>query len=181
MNRLAAVLAAFLACASAHATVDSFFIETPQGRAERWWPRVAPPKGWHHDYDQSLNYNFNAMAPDGEGFASAEVVMYAKAIRKAREPDVSTLDELVAKERARFVKHSPHHEIRPGKPLTTRDGLKLRTVAFRPRTDGNWERVAYAEIDEHWLLFVLSARSRAQFDKHQRTFERMVWQYRRSG
>lgn len=181
MNRLAAALATAVLTAAtpALAEIETVAIETKQGRAERWWPKVTPPKGWHHDRPQSLNYNLNAMAPVGEGFSSAEVVLYARAVKKASDASVSTLTDFVARERKTFLARTPQYHIRPEKPLVTKDGASMPVLSFVPKSDGNWERVAYGEDHDHWLLFVASARSKKALEGVLKPYQAMVWQYRR--
>ncbi len=181
MNRSSILLlAAALALATApRAEVVVIPIEAPQGaRAERWWPNVTTPKGWRHDRDHSVNYNLNAMAPEGESFASAETVIYARAVRKATDASVDTVPKLMARERKTILERTPNYEVKGGKPLLSRDGQRMQVVSFTPKGDGNWERVAYGEEGDYWLLFVLSARSKKAFDAAVKPFEGMVWHYR---
>jgi hypothetical protein len=183
MRSLVLVLAALLLGLApvVHAEIENVFVDASGGgRVERWWPKIAPPKGWHHDRDNSFNYNLNAVAPEGESFGSADVVLYAKAIRKAREEGVSTLEQFMARERERFLKKQRDYDIKPARGLTGRDQTAWKSATFTPRKDGNWERVFYSEDGDHWLIFVISARSKELYRKQMPTFERWVRQYRRS-
>ena len=180
MKRFSAALAAALLTAvPALAEIETVSIETKQGRAERWWPKVTPPKGWHHDRPQSLNYNLNAMAPAGEAFSGAEVVLYARAVKKASDSSVGTLTDFIARERKSFLARTPQYEIRQEKPLVTKDGASMPVLSFVPKSDGNWERVAYGEDHDYWLLFVASARSKKALEGVLKPYQTMVWQYRR--
>ena len=182
MIRFAAALAAALAAAalSAGAAIETVPIETAKGRAERWWPKVAPPKGWHHDRPHSLNYNLNAMAPAGESFASAEAIMYARAVKRVSDASVASIEDFIARERKSFLARTPDYTIKEDKPRLTKEGLRLRTFNFTPKSDGNWERVAYGEEDDHYVLFVVSARSKKAFERAVKPWQSMVWQYRRA-
>lgn len=176
----AALAAALLAALPAAAGIEHVSIDTPEGKVERWWPKVDPPKGWHHDRGNSVNYHLNAMAPAGESFASAEAVIYARAIRTSTDANLRNLGEFMARERASFLKRSPDYEIRDGKPIVTREGMSLKTRLFIPRKgQGNWERVAYGEEHDFYLLFVASARSRKALEAVTRPYQQMIWQYRR--
>jgi hypothetical protein len=181
MNRTAAALgAALLAASSAWAGIASIVVDTPEGKVERWWPDVQPPKGWHHDRGNSINYHMNAMAPVGESFASAEGVIYARAIRTSTDANLRNLSEFMVRERANYLRRSPNYEIRDGKPLVTREGMSLPTRLFVPKDgQGNWERVAYGEEHDFYLVFVASARSKKALDAISKPYERMVWEYRR--
>ena len=181
MKRIAAALgAALLAASSAHAVIEHVVIDTPKGKVERWWPKVQAPKGWHHDRGNSLNYHMNAFAPVGESFASAEAVMYGRAIRTSSDSNLRNLGEFMARERASFLKRSPNYEIRDDKPIVTRSGLSLKTRLFIPKDgQGNWERVAYGEENDYYVIFVASARSKKALDGMAEPFLQMVRQYRR--
>jgi hypothetical protein len=182
MPRLAAAFstALLLAAGPAAAEIERVTIDTKEGKVERWWPKVAIPKGWHHDRGNSLNYNLNALAPSGESFGSAEAVLYARAIRQSSDANLRNLEEFMARERSSFLKRTPNYTITDGKPLVLRDGLKLPTRLFDPKGgNGNWERVAYGEEDDHYIVFVASARSKKALDAIAQPFEQMVRQYRR--
>jgi hypothetical protein len=182
MIRFTAALAVALAAAvfPAAAAIETVPIETRSGTAQRWWPKVTPPKGWHHDRPHSLNYNLNAMAPEGDSFASAEAIMYARAVKRVSDASIATVEDFIARERKSFLARTPDYTIKEDKPLITKEGLRLRTFNFTPKTDGNWERVAYGEEDDHYILFVVSARSRKAFDGALKPWQGMVWQYRRA-
>lgn len=181
MIRIAAALgAAFLAAIPARAAIEYVVVDTPKGKVERWWPKVQAPQGWHHDRGNSINYHMNAFAPVGESFASAEAVMYGRAIRTSTDASLRNLEEFMTRERASFLRRSPNYEIRDGKPIVTRGGLSLRTRLFIPKDgQGNWERVAYGEENDFYVLFVASARSKKALDAIAKPFQQMVWQYRR--
>lgn len=181
MNPIAAALAAavLLVAAPVAAEIEIVTLETKTGQIERWWPKVSPPKGWHHDRPNSLNYNFNAMAPEGSSFSNAEVVLYARAVKKVSDANVRTLEEFMARERASFLKRAADYAIRDEKPLVSREGASMPVRSFVPKTDGNWERVAYLEDNDHWLIFVASARSRKGLEGVLGSFQAMAWQYRR--
>ena len=181
MNRIAAALAVAIlhADAPAAAEIETVAVETKTGKLERWWPKVAPPKGWHHDRPNSLNYNLNAMAPEGDSFSNAEVVLYARAVKKASDTSLHSLADFIARERNSFLKRTPGYTVREEKALVTKEGAGMPVRSFVPKTDGNWERVAYLEDNDHWLVFVASARSKKALDGVLRNFQAMAWQYRR--
>jgi hypothetical protein len=62
--------------------------------------------------------------------------------------------------------------------LTTADGQRLRSFSFFPKAKGNWERVAYGEEDEFFLLFTISARSLQAYKLKQADYEALVTRYR---
>jgi hypothetical protein len=102
MTRIAAALAAALLAAAlpAPAEIEVIGLETKGGTVQRWWPKLTPPKGWHHDRNHSLNYNLNAIAPVGESFASAEAILYGRAVRKASDAGLHSVADFMASARA---------------------------------------------------------------------------------
>jgi hypothetical protein len=104
--------------------------------------------------------------------------MYAKAVFKPREQGVKSLAEFIEKDKASFLSHDPTLSIREGDPLESRDGKRFPTFSFTPIGSGNWERVAYGEEGEFYLLFVLSARSEGAYKSSVDEYEQLVRGYK---
>jgi hypothetical protein len=173
------LLATFLIASSAAlADIEKIAIPSESGLRFYWWPKVTPLSGWHRDREHSFHYSVNALAPDGFTFANAATVMYAKAVYKPREPDVKSLEMLIAKDKRNFLAAIPDIVIEEAATLTTADGQKLRTFTFFPKSQGNWERVAYAEEGEFYVVFTLSSRTVNGYKDSLRAFEQLVAQYR---
>lgn len=195
--RVAVIAVSVLLGAGSPAFAEIEKLATPceTGFCLHWWPKLGPVQGWTQDRGQSFNYGVNALAPDGATFSNAETVMYAKAIYKPRDPEITSLEELIERDRKDFAANVPGVVIADAAPLTTADGQVLRSITFfpkndgnfpkndgnLPKNDGNWERVAYGEEGDFYLIFTISARSLKGYEAHVGAFERMVRSYRESG
>ncbi len=62
-------------------------------------------------------------------------------------------------------------------PLAIANGTELRSLTFTPVGDGLWEQVAYGEEGEFFLLFTISSRTRAGFERSWHAFESFVTNY----
>ena len=171
----AALAVAFAPCAVAE--IEKIATMGDGGIRFTWWPKVKIPDGWFHEHRDSLGYGFNALAPLNASFSNAETVMYARAVYKPRE-QAKTLDELIANDRADFGAKEPGLEVAELDALATADGKKMRVFAFTPKKGGNWERVAYGEEGEFFLVFVLSSRTAAGRARAVPDFEKLVREYR---
>ena len=140
------------------------------------WPVLPKVDGWHHDRKNSLHFRSNAQAPDGTNFMDAETVIYAKAIFKPSVPYLFDVDDLISNDRAQY---SSGADIRIAEvaPLAIANGIELRSLTFTPVGEGLWEQVAYGEEGEFFLLFTISSRSRAGFEKSWAAFESFVTNY----
>jgi len=139
-----------------------------------WWPNVPIIKGWHHDEEQSLLGNINALAPDGHDFVNAETVMYANAVYKPRVPESKTLQDFIENDKKAFLETLISET--PG--LITADRQKITTFSFLPQGSGNWERIGYGEEGEYFLVFTISSRSRSGFESSMKDFEQLVKAYK---
>tara|TARA_B100001250_G_scaffold386182_1_gene382480 strand:- start:737 stop:1285 length:549 start_codon:yes stop_codon:yes gene_type:complete len=174
------LLLAFLFQFPSHVSADTERIATPcdRGVCFHWWPKVQVPSGWSHDRDNSLYFNFNALAREGEAFTNAETVMYANAIYRPRVPTAKTLDELIAQDQKRFRSEIPDIEIVSDGLLKTLDGKTARTWRLAPKSKGQWERVAYFEEGEYYMVFVISSRAKSGLEKNMSSFEALVANYK---
>lgn len=151
------------------------------GMCFHWWPKLGPINGWKQDRELSFEYAINALAPVGATFSNAETVMYAKAVYKPREPKITSLADLIARDRKDFAANVPGVEITDALPLTTADGQTLFSITFFPTKEGNWERVAYGEEGEFYLIFTISSRSLKGYNANIKAYEQMIQSYREAG
>jgi len=142
-----------------------------------WWPRLPPVTGWHQDMEVSRRQGVNALAPDGSTFNEAETVMYGTAATKAGS-EAANLEEFIAADMKGFAEHQPGSLVTEVAPLTTGDGLKLRSFTFFPKREGNWERVAFGEEGEYFLVFTVSSRTQAGYEKALPIFAAMLKGYK---
>ena len=180
MKRRIATLAVCLAAVvPAYSAIET--VETPSsaGTVRQWWPKVTPPKGWQHDREHSLAYGINAMAPEGSHFGDAETVMYAKAMYRPREVQLKDVDALIDRDRRKALIQDPPRKSAAAPPLKTADGTSLKTWSYIPaRSEGNWERVAYGQEGDYFILFAVSSRSKKGYEAARASFEQMVRAYK---
>lgn len=146
-----------------HAQMEKIVTNCDTGTCDFWWPVLPAVKGWHHDRESSYLYSANAQAPDGKSFKEADAVIYAKAIYKSRVPQFTTLTALIESDLKRFRSAEPDLTITPSESMATADGQQLKTFDFVPGKNGNWERTAYGQEGDFYILFTLSARQQNSF------------------
>jgi hypothetical protein len=112
-----------------------------------------------------------------ESFAGAETVMYANAIHKPRVAAAKTLAALIEGDHAGFVKKWPRLQVKMDGDLRTRDGVLAKTWRMEATATGQWERIAYIEEGEYYLVFVISSRTAAGLARSTPSFEAMVTTY----
>jgi hypothetical protein len=161
-----------------NAEIEKFGRPCETGLCLYWRPKLAPVEGWHHEPGPSQQYGANALAPDGSTFMDAETVMYAKAFYKPRITETKSLEALIENDKRGFLANVPGVVIANTKPLSTGDGKKLKSVTFFPTSQGNWERVSYGEEGEFYLLFTVSSRTKAGYEKALPAYEAMIRGYK---
>ena len=178
--KLNVVFAAILLLAPAWTSAEIEKVAIPGSKELKllWWPKASLPPGWHSDRGSSEFFGFNAMAPDGSTFSKAETVMYAKADFKPRVPKFKNLASLISHDIADFEGAVPGTVAKKLADLHDGDGKPFQVVSFTPGKDGNWERVAYGEEGEFYLVFTLSSRSKAGHDASIAAFTKLVAGYR---
>jgi hypothetical protein len=161
MRVLAISFLAFLSY-QASAAIEKVGAPTESGLHLMWWPKVAPPKGWHFDQGSSYHFSFNAIAPDGSTFSKAETVMYARADYKPRITGVKSLSEYISNDIEGFKQNDESLVVSHEQPILGKDGLEFRVISYSPGQDhaGNWERVAYGEDGDYYLTFAISSRTK---------------------
>jgi hypothetical protein len=179
MRLIALLLVALLLAAPAvYAEIEKIAIPGEKGMSFYWWPKLPDITGWHQDRNHSFHYSVNALAPDKATFANAETVMYAKAIFKPRDPEIKTIEMLIARDEKDFLKNVPNVKVQEIKSIATADGKQFKSFEFSPTGSGNWERVTYGEEGEFFLVFTVSSRSKAGYDLTESTYEKLIGQYK---
>ena len=168
--------ALLLAPALVHADILRLAIQEGNQVEVYTWPVLPKVDGWHHDRENSLHFRSNAQAPDGYDFMDAETVIYAKAIFKPSVPYLYDVDDLISNDKAQY---STGAGIRIAEvaPLATANGTELRSLTFTPVGEGLWEQVAYGEEGDFFLLFTISSRSQAGFERSRDAFVSFVTKY----
>jgi hypothetical protein len=149
------------------------------GICPAWWPKLDSVAGWHHEDEASFANSANVQVPDGFTFATAQTVIYARALYKPRNPETTSLAVVIKDDRTEFLKESPNVEVAKVSPLKTRDGQALETYTFFPKASGSWEEVSYGEEGDFYLIFTISSRSRAGFVASLPVYERYIAQYKK--
>ena len=175
--RLLAVVLVLLS-GSVNAEIEKFATPSETGIQLQWWPKVQPPAGWHFDSGSSHHFGFNAIAPDGSTFSKAKTVMYAKANYKPRVPETKSLAQLIDGDIPDFHHAYPGMAATIESPVLTADHKQFKLVTFAPSAGGNWERVAYGEETEFYLLFTVSSRTKRGLERAMPAFKAMVASYR---
>jgi hypothetical protein len=175
----ALALVALLTCSSAaHAEIEKVATPCKTGFCFHWWPKVTVPAGWAHSKDYSLHYNFNALAPDGESFKDAATVMYVNAVYRPRVADSKTLADFIKSDHRSFLDETPSLEISEAASLKSADGRVGQSWYLSPKLSGQWERVAYLEEAEYYIVFVISSRSEDDLKRNMQSFEALFSAYR---
>jgi hypothetical protein len=162
----------------AAAAVEKIAEPSESGLRLIWWPKVNPPDGWHFDEGSSHQLAFKALAPNGSTFSNAETVIYAKANFKPRTPETKSLESLIEQDIASFKKSESGVTVVREKPLLSGDGKPFQVVAFSPNAGGNWERVAYAEEGEYYVIFTVSSRTKEGLAQATPAFQSTIVGYR---
>ena len=177
MAKLFCILLLF-ASPTLHAEILKLAIQDQSGIQFYWWPVLPKVDGWHHDREYSIHYGLNAQAPDGFDFGNAETVIYAKAIYKPRVPEIKTLAGFIANDHQVFESRN-NVVIAVADSLKNADGIELLSFTFTPKIEGNWEQVAYGEEGEFYVLFTISSRTQAGFNRSLSAYRAIVNRYRR--
>lgn len=143
-----------------------------------WWPKVPAIPGWHQDRERNFDMGVNLLVPNDRGFSDAPAVIYARAVYKPRVPEVKSLDALIEQDRRTFLAEKPDGAVAEAGKLTTGDGHRLRSLTFFAPHSGSWERVAYGEEGDFYLIFTLSAQDKASYEHGTPLFEAWVGRYR---
>lgn len=176
------ILSAVMACClvTAHAEMQKIATVCPSGVCFHWWPILPSVEGWRHDRDASLSNGFNAQVPVTSNFADAEALIYAIAPYKPRMPNIKSLAEFIEGDKAAFVAETPDIGITEVEPLFTKDGQRLRSFLFQPKTKGQWERVSYGEEGDFYLVFVVSARTKEGLDRVLADYRQFINRYEKT-
>ncbi len=172
------IILAFFLGVAVQADIEKTAVMCNTGFCFYWWPKLPVVRGWHQDKQQSLNYNANAIAPNGSSFVDAEAVMYGVAVYKPRDPEAKSLAMFIASDKQQFLSRDPGIIIAQVGDLTNADGNKLPSFTFFPKSAGNWEQVSYGEEGDFYLTFVLSARSKKAFDRTESVYRDLIAHYK---
>jgi hypothetical protein len=167
------------------AGIEKIMLVCDRGLCPYYWPQVDVPDGWFHDREASYQFDFNAIAPLGQTFSHAEAIIYGKAIYKPRQPETKSLLQLMAEDKERFEQKGSGAKVEVADALSTHDGQRALSYKFLPVTgaaaasdsDAQWERVAYLDDGEFYVIFVVSSRTEQGLAGANNAFEKAVASY----
>ena len=177
MNKTFLALILLVLCAPVSAEIEKIALPCNTGMCLYWWPKLPKIVGWHHERESSYSISANALAPDGNTFKNADTVIYAKAFYKPRLPQTKSLAQFIADDKQQFLGNSPDIVISEVDELSSSDGNKFQSFTYFPALAGNWERVAYGEEGEFYLVFTISSRTKAGFEKAITAYKSLVASY----
>lgn len=178
MNKIIFTLFILLISIPAVAEIEKKAIQSDNGFNFYWWPILPNIDGWYQDEGSSYQYSANTQAPDGKNFSNAESVIYAKALYKPRMPDTKSLEQFIKEDIEEFNKSQGKMTIEKSEPIKTKDNNTLETYKFSPVNEGNWERVAYGEEGDYYLVFTLSSRTEKGYRDTLPTFKEFIRNYK---
>ncbi|MEO8998611.1 MAG: hypothetical protein ABI227_01440 [Rhodanobacter sp.] len=166
-----------LSC-SASAEIEKIALTCEAKICFYWWPKLPEVKGWHQDREQSYKLGANVLVPNGSTFSNAETVLYAEALYKPRITETRSVNDLIASDREEFLKNKPGIIVIETRGLITGDGKVLRSFTYFPTRHGDWEQVSYGEEDDFYLIFTVSSRTKAAYDKSVVTYQTLISGYK---
>ena len=139
---------------------------------------IEAPTGWVLDNRTGVSQGLHAVFyPKGSSWSKAPAVMYATTVNKKKEA-VTTPQQLIAIDLAKFKKTNPKIVMTEGRPLKTEDGKTALVRLFKGDQWGNIEGVAYIDEKAVVAILVLSSRNQAAFQEALPAFEKLVASYR---
>ena len=145
-------------------------------------PVMAPAQnvnlaGWTRDDDASQRFGVTVLVSANSSIATTPAVMYRKQIDKQRLLDGLSLAQLIADDRSEFEINAPDIVVEEVAPLRDSKGSRVTCIAYSPADAGNWERVAYVEDGDFYLVFTVSASSEASLKNALPAFGKLVGSY----
>jgi hypothetical protein len=184
VSAVVAVLAIATPNGASAEIVKTTMLDNPKcaGLCLRWWPKLTPPPKWEQDTRLSQAYNVAFLVPRD---SREDVFIYANA--QSLKGQAATVEGFMADDQAAFERAHAGLKVRAGGDYRTADGQVLQSRFFDPgpqETNGHWEVVAYGEETDsdgvkYYLVFILSARSRAIRDEFLPAFQSLLASYRK--
>ncbi len=162
--RTALLLLAFLLAPQAHSEVTKLAFPSDSGLDFVWWPNLTVPANWEQDYDASVANAINILVPSGGSFSDADTIIYARAFFLETPGTPQTLRAFIDRDFESHKSFDPTLRIAESAPLKIADGTGLEAHTFFPEQSGSWEKVAYGEDGQFYIIFVLSSRSQQGFE-----------------
>jgi hypothetical protein len=138
---------------------------------------IEAPKGWVLDNRSGVPDGLQAVFyPRGSSWSKSPTVMYAAWASKKKE-GVTSIQQIIDKDVAKFKKGNPSIVITESRPLKTKDGKTALVRLFKGDQWGNSEAVAYVDEKAGVAVLVLTSRNQVAFNKAITAFEKLVSSY----
>jgi hypothetical protein len=133
---------------------------------------VSAPKGWIFDKKSGVNQGLHGvMYPEGSSWETSNQMMYVN-IGKMKPSE--TLENFIQGDIESFVKNSSKLKVEKMNSLTMQGGIKAEVRQFTGDKWNNYERIAYAQKGSSVAIYVLSSRTKIDYEKSISAFEEMV-------
>ncbi|MGB4100847.1 MAG: hypothetical protein WBK91_02935 [Alphaproteobacteria bacterium] len=170
LGGICATLLVTLLCGSVYAEVTQQNLTCGKEACVKWWPKVAPPHQWQANADESKEHGVNMFSPDKQDSAAR---LYTYAIRKSDAPKFRNLDDVIARDK----ESHGSAVVREGKKVPTQGGLELRAFLYEASGTSDWDRAAYGDDGEFFVIFYLTASTLEDLNKHTYDFDSFVGSY----
>jgi hypothetical protein len=147
-----------------------------------WWPELPALPGWHADDKANFSMGgngINVLIPDGATFENTEAVIYGNAVFKGSlNPRPKTLADFIAGD-AEQSRADSHGEvvIAQATALDGAKGTKWRSVTYFQPNVKVWERVAFGEEGDYYIVLTLRSRTLENYKAAQADYEKLVRSY----
>jgi len=161
---------------------QAFSCERKGGFCFMWWPKLPEIKGWHQDINNSKHYSINAQSLNGFTFSNSETVIYANAEYQHDKMPYKTLKDFINFSQSKFTKGSYLVEIEKSAEVKSDSGITFYSYMFKPKSEGNWEHVSYAEEtdakgNKYYLIFTLSSRTESGYKSYLEDYFKFIRHY----
>ena len=139
---------------------------------------IKAPTGWTVDAATGKKLGLHAvMYPQDSSWREAPATIYSNFVHK--NPDLTTIEKIVADDIAGYKKDSPTVIIQDAEPLPLGAGKeKVLVKIYRGDKGNNFEEVAYIDESKVVIMLVLSARNEKEFVASLPLFKELVHSYR---
>ena len=148
------------------------FACVPYGDDFAFW--VVPPEGWscacHAEQTHGVAV---ALWPKNGAWPSSPALMYVAVSTK----DEDTMEKLIAHDLEKFKTRNPDGIVQVGNELKDAKGEALPVRLTSGLKSGRFEAIAYAEQPHAFLLFGLTAKSKADLEAAMPAFSQLVRSY----
>lgn len=140
---------------------------------------VTEPAGWTIDVGSAIQVANFVMHPEGTQWREADVVAFSRFFPRNQDEELENFlqSELAGQEVLcpKLVISDLHLDLELNPETRTRPGIVAKSCAC---PGGKQEVVAFAEVPDYFVIFVLSARDEASISKALPTFQQLISSFR---